>query len=80
MFVADRHNLPPQPVTPDFAFQHRLTPQMREIVSKRKAKTDKAKAADDTAFLEPIHYCEIVEIQLTALISKEHRTKLICRY
>jgi transcription initiation factor TFIID subunit 7 len=75
MLVAYRHNLPPQPVIPDFDFEHRLTPSMRDIVSKRQAN-----AAQDTAFLEGIDYLEIVEIQVAALISKDDNTKPVCRH
>jgi flagellar motility protein MotE (MotC chaperone) len=48
---------------------------MRDIVNKRQPN-----AAQDTAFLEGIDDCQIVEIQLAALISKEHSTKPVCRH
>jgi TATA-binding protein-associated factor Taf7 len=54
MLTVSRHNLPPQPVTPDFAFEHRMTPPMRGMVSK-----PQANAAQDTAFPERIDDLEI---------------------
>jgi TATA-binding protein-associated factor Taf7 len=51
MLIVYRHNLPPQGVTPDFAFEHGLTPPMPDIASKRQAN-----AAQDTAFLQGIDY------------------------
>jgi transcription initiation factor TFIID subunit 7 len=80
MLIVYRHNSPPQGVTPDFVFEHGLTPPMRDIVSKRQAKTEHAKSLQDATLLEGIDYWEIVEIQLAALVSKEHTAKPVCRH
>jgi transcription initiation factor TFIID subunit 7 len=80
MLIVYRHNLPPQGVLDDFTFEHGLTPPMRDIVSKRQAKTEHAKSQQDANLLEGIDYWEIVEIQLAALVSKEHSAKPVCRH
>jgi hypothetical protein len=53
MLIVYRHNSVPQRVTSNFVFEHGLTP-MRDIVSKRQAKTKHAKSQQDASLLEGI--------------------------
>lgn len=80
MLIVHRPNAAPSGITDEFVSEHGLTPPTINIVSKRLARQAAAKDAQtDTGSLEGIEYWEMVEIQLSALLSKDRTAKPICR-
>ena len=80
MLIVHRPNAPPKWISDEFVSEHGLTPPTFNIVSKRLARQAAAKDGQaDQGSLEGIEYWEMVEIQLSALLSKDRTAKPICR-
>jgi transcription initiation factor TFIID subunit 7 len=76
ILIAHRPNAPPVGVSPEFMFEHGLTPPTTDIVGKRQARQEAAKSqGGPSGQLEGIEYWEMVEIQLAALLSKDKTAK-----
>lgn len=80
ILIVHRPNAPPDGISEDFVFDHGLTPPTLNIVKKRLAKQEAARAnQSESGSIEGIQYWEMVEIQLAALLSKEKTAKPVCR-
>ncbi|KAH0793517.1 transcription initiation factor TFIID subunit 7 [Histomonas meleagridis] len=81
MLIVYHPNSEPEDINEGYLYEHGLTPPTKDIVSKRKAKQETARANQpDSSSLEGIDYWEMVEIQLSALLSKDKSTKPYCRH
>ncbi|KAK8852964.1 transcription initiation factor TFIID subunit 7 [Tritrichomonas musculus] len=80
ILIVHRANAPPDGISEDFVFDHGLTPPTLNIVKKRLAKQEAARAnQSENSSIDGIQYWEMVEIQLAALLSKEKTAKPVCR-
>ncbi|KAK8876299.1 transcription initiation factor TFIID subunit 7 [Tritrichomonas musculus] len=80
ILIVHRPNAPPDGFSEDFVFDNGLTPPTLNIVKKRLAKQEAARAnQSESSSIEGIQYWEMVEIQLAALLSKEKTAKPVCR-
>lgn len=80
ILIVHRPNAAPKGITEEFVSEHGLTPPTFNIVSKRLARQAAVKDGQaDSESLEGIEYWEMVEIQLSALLSKDRTAKPICR-
>ena len=78
--IVHRPNAPPDGISEDYVFDHGLTPPTLNIVKKRFAKQEAARAnQSEGGSIDGIQYWEMVEIQLAALLSKEKTAKPVCR-
>ena len=81
MLIVYRKGQEPDGIGENNVYEHGLTPPTLNIVSKRLAKQESARASQpDNNSLEGIDYWEMVEIQLYALLSKDKSTKPYCRH
>ena len=66
----------------EMLYKNGITPPTIDIIEKRKAKQESARAAsaDSSSQIEGIEYWEMVEIQLAALLSKDKSAKPITRH
>ena len=80
ILIVHRPNAPPDGISEDFVFDNGLTPPTLNIVKKRLAKQEAARAnQSESSSIEGIQYWEMVEYKYEALISKEKTAKPVCR-